>query len=56
VPPADAVFVTWTLADASPFFCVEPWMGPPNAPENKSGLQWVKKGETRRFSVSVNLR
>jgi galactose mutarotase-like enzyme len=56
VPPPDAVFVTWTLADNSPFFCVEPWMGPPNAPENKIGLQWVKKGETRKFSVSVNLR
>ncbi len=56
VPPPDAVFVTWTLAENSPFFCVEPWMGPPNAPENKIGLQWVKKGETRKFSVSVNLR
>ena len=56
VPPPDAVFVTWTLADNSPFFCVEPWMGPPNAPENKIGLHWVKKGETRKFSVSVNLR
>ena len=56
VPPADEVFVTWTLADTSPFFCVEPWMGPPNAPENKIGLHWVKRGETRKFSVSVNLR
>ncbi|MEY4686966.1 MAG: hypothetical protein RIR76_989 [Verrucomicrobiota bacterium] len=56
VPPPEAVFVTWTLAETSPFFCVEPWMGPPNAPETKTGLHWVKKGETRKFSVSVNLR
>ena len=56
VPPSDAVFVTWTLAETSPFFCVEPWMGPPNAPENKLGLRWVKKGETQKFSVAVNLR
>src|SRR5690606_15007022 len=32
-PPPDATFVTWTFADDSPFYCVEPWMGPPNAPE-----------------------
>jgi galactose mutarotase-like enzyme len=56
VPPPDAVFVTWTLADDSPFYCVEPWMGPPNAPENKVGLKFVQKGETQKFNVSVNLR
>lgn len=56
VPPADAVFVTWTLAEDSPFFCVEPWMGPPNAVENKIGLSLVPKGETQKFGVSVNLR
>lgn len=56
VPPTDAVFVTWTLADDSPFFCVEPWMGPPNAPENKIGLSLVPKGETQKFVVSVSLR
>src|SRR5581483_9113152 len=38
VPPPDATFVTWTLADDSPFYCVEPWMGPPNSPEHKVGL------------------
>jgi galactose mutarotase-like enzyme len=56
IPPQDAVFVTWTQADDSPFYCVEPWMGPPNAPENRLGLQFVPKGETRRFVVSVHLR
>ncbi len=56
VPPADAVFVTWTLADTSPFYCVEPWMGPPNAAEHKVGLKLVQKGETQKFTVSVGLR
>ncbi len=56
VPPPDAEFVTWTAADDSPFYCVEPWMGPPNAYGNQAGVHWVKPGGTGRFSVSVALR
>lgn len=56
VPPAEAMFVTWTLAPESPFFCVEPWMGPPNAPGHGVGLKYVSKNETQRFVVSVHLR
>jgi galactose mutarotase-like enzyme len=56
VPPAGAVFVTWTLSEDSPFYCVEPWMGPPNAPEHKVGLNLVPRGETQRFAVRVELR
>jgi galactose mutarotase-like enzyme len=56
VPPATATFVTWTFADDSPYYCVEPWMGPPNAPEHKVGLYTVAPGETQRFAVSVNIR
>jgi galactose mutarotase-like enzyme len=56
VPPTEAVFVTWTLADDSPFYCVEPWMGPPNAPGHKVGLSLVPKGKTQKFIVRVNLR
>jgi galactose mutarotase-like enzyme len=56
VPNPDATFVTWTLADESPFYCVEPWMGPPNAPENKIGLHHVAPGETQKFAVSVSVR
>lgn len=56
VPPPDATIVTWTLADDSPFYCVEPWMGPANAPEHKVGLQLVAPGDTQRFVVSVNVR
>jgi galactose mutarotase-like enzyme len=56
VPPADSVFVTWTLADDSPFFCVEPWMGPPNPTENKVGLSYVAPGQTQKFAVSISIR
>ncbi|MBI5691909.1 MAG: aldose epimerase [Verrucomicrobia bacterium] len=56
VPASDAMFVTWTLADDSPFYCVEPWMGPPNAPGHGVGLKFVQPRETQRFVVSVHLR
>ena len=56
VPHPDATFVTWTLNDESPFFCVEPWMGPPNAAEHQVGLHFVPPGETGKFAVSVAIR
>lgn len=55
VPPPDATIVTWTLADDSPYYCVEPWMGPANAAEHKVGLQLVAPGDTQRFVVSVSV-
>ena len=55
VPPPDATFVTWTAADDSPFYCVEPWMGPANAPENKTGLHHVAPGNTEKFTVRVSV-
>jgi galactose mutarotase-like enzyme len=54
-PPPDATMVTWTLAEESLFYCVEPWMGPPNAPEHKRGLQHVGTGETQKFTVSISV-
>lgn len=56
VPPAQATFVTWTFADDSPYYCVEPWMGPPNAPEHKVGLYQVSPGDTQKFTVSVTVK
>lgn len=56
VPPPDATFVTWTADEHAPFYCVEPWMGPPNAPEHKRGLQWVGPRETSTFAVSIRLK
>jgi galactose mutarotase-like enzyme len=51
----DATLVTWTQDDKSPFYCVEPWMGPPNSPENKTGLHLVGPGQTQKFLVEVSL-
>jgi len=55
VPPKPAVVVTWTAADDSPFYCVEPWMGPANAAEHKIGLHHVAPSETETFLVEVSL-
>lgn len=48
-------FVVWTESDDSPFYCVEPWMGPPNSPEHKNGLHAVNPGESSEFGVEVAL-
>lgn len=56
IPHPDATVVTWTLDDKAPFYCVEPWMGPPNAPENKVGLQWVPPGQTQSFVVQIQVK
>ncbi len=53
-PNPGYALVTWTESDASPFFCIEPWMGPPNAPENEIGLHQVGPGETQAFSVTIS--
>ena len=56
VPPADATIVTWSGGEDAPFYCVEPWMGPPNAPEHKLGLHLVPPGETATFAVSITVK
>jgi len=48
-------FVLWTADDASPFYCVEPWMGPPNAPEHGKGLNRVEPDASATFAVEVSL-
>ncbi|WP_438481868.1 aldose 1-epimerase [Oleiharenicola lentus] len=53
--PRDLAVVTWTESDKAPFYCVEPWMGPPNAPETKIGLHTVAPGQTQKFYVEITL-
>ncbi len=55
VPSPGATFVTWTQADDSPFYCVEPWMGPANAAEHRLGLHHVAPGATETFTVRVTV-
>ncbi|MDD3179999.1 MAG: aldose epimerase [Opitutaceae bacterium] len=52
----DATVVTWTAEDTSPYYCIEPWMGPPNSPENKVGLHHVGPGQTQKFTVEISLQ
>jgi galactose mutarotase-like enzyme len=56
VPPPDATFVTWAADDNVPYYCVEPWMGPANAPAHKLDLHWVAPGQTQNFVVEVQIK
>lgn len=53
VPPPEATVVTWSPDGMAPFYCVEPWMGPPNAPEHRLGLHSVAPGQQQHFCVEV---
>jgi galactose mutarotase-like enzyme len=55
-PAPETTFVTWTMGPDAPFYCVEPWMSPPNAPETQLGLQWVAPGQTQSFIVEVAVK
>ncbi len=48
-------FVIWSESTDSPFYCVEPWMGPPNSAEHGKGLYSVAPGEQSRFAVEVSV-
>lgn len=52
-PNSEYALVTWTETDDSPFYCIEPWMGPPNAHGTGVGLHTVTPGETQAFSVTI---
>ncbi len=51
----DLAIVTWTADEKSPFFCVEPWMGPPNAHETKVGLHSVAPGQMQKFYTEISI-
>jgi galactose mutarotase-like enzyme len=53
--PKDLAVVTWTMDEKSPFYCIEPWMGPPNAAETKVGLHTVAPGQMQKFYVEIQL-
>lgn len=52
-PDPDVAVVLWTKSADSPFFCIEPWMGPRNAAETKIGLRWVAPGEEQSFRIEI---
>lgn len=55
IPSFDLAFVTWSPDVEGPFYCVEPWMGPANSPEHKTGLHCVPPGGRHSHVVTVRL-
>ena len=47
--------VTWTEEEKSPFYCIEPWMSPPNSTESEIGPSYVEPGKAQDFSIEVSL-
>lgn len=39
---------TWTERDDADFYCVEPWLGLPNAIHHRHGLRWLAAGAEER--------
>ena len=46
-------FVSWTKPNL-PYYCMEPWMSPPNASENKT-MEFVSPGAREEFSIEIEL-
>lgn len=46
---------TWTEAPESDFYCVEPWLGLPDAIHNGLGLRWLPPGATETASLRIVL-
>ncbi len=55
IPQKNHSLVTWSESESAPYYCIEPWMGPPNAAEHGKGLHWVAPGEEESFKVEVSL-
>jgi galactose mutarotase-like enzyme len=46
---------TWTLAPDSDFYCVEPWLGLPDAIHTGLGLRWLEPGETQAAALRIRV-
>jgi galactose mutarotase-like enzyme len=46
---------TWTLAPDSDFYCVEPWLGLPDAIHTGLGLRWLEPGETQTAQLRIRV-
>jgi len=46
---------TWTEADTSDFYCVEPWLGLPDAIHNGLGLRWLAPGKTETAALRISV-
>jgi len=46
---------TWTLAPDSDFYCVEPWLGLPDAIHTGLGLRWLEPGESEKAALRIRV-
>ncbi|WGS48851.1 aldose epimerase [Paraburkholderia sp. D15] len=46
---------TWTEAPESDFYCIEPWLGLPDAIHNGQGLRWLEPGQTEVASLRIGV-
>ena len=46
---------TWTDAATSDFYCVEPWIGLPDAIHNGQGLRWLAPGKTETATLRLSV-
>ncbi|WP_321930880.1 aldose epimerase family protein [Paraburkholderia guartelaensis] len=46
---------TWTEAADSDFYCVEPWLGLPDAIHNGLGLRWLAPGQTETATLRIGV-
>ncbi|WP_322042268.1 aldose epimerase [Paraburkholderia sp. J67] len=44
---------SWTLAPDSDFYCVEPWLGLPDAIHNGLGLRWLAPGQSETATLRI---
>jgi galactose mutarotase-like enzyme len=46
---------TWTETDTSDFYCIEPWLGLPDAIHNGLGLRWLPSGKTETAAARITV-
>lgn len=46
---------TWTETAQSDFYCVEPWLGMPDAIHNGLGLRWVRPGQAEAAVLRITV-
>ncbi|WP_118180641.1 aldose epimerase [Paraburkholderia phosphatilytica] len=46
---------TWTEAPESDFYCIEPWLGLPDAIHNGLGLRWLAAGATETATLRIHV-
>ncbi|MEN7526138.1 aldose epimerase [Cupriavidus sp. DL-D2] len=47
---------TWTEREDSDFYCVEPWLGLPNAIDHRQGLRWIAAGSEESAVCTLTIR